>query len=75
MKTVSLRIPDRLDKQILGHAKKTGFSSKSEFIRYAIRRTLEPELNPEVIEQILKSRESLKRGKGKTLEQLEKELK
>ncbi len=61
MKTATIKIPEQLDEEVARYAKEKGFVSKSEFIRYAVKKALEPELKPEVIAEILEARASIKR--------------
>ena len=74
MKTATIKIPEELDREAIRYAKEKGFASKSEFIRYAIRRMLEPDLKPEVIAQIIQARESIERGEGLPIEKVKHDL-
>ena len=86
MKTITLKIPENLDEEIIRYTKSEGFSSRSDFIRYAIRivlrRDIDPifesewsNLKPEVIEQIEESREYFRKGgKGISLKKVKEDL-
>jgi Arc/MetJ-type ribon-helix-helix transcriptional regulator len=86
MKTITLKIPESLDEEIIKYAKSEGFSSRSDFIRYAIRVMLRRDIEPifesewsniksEIIEQIEESREYFRKGgKGISLEKVKEDL-
>jgi Arc/MetJ-type ribon-helix-helix transcriptional regulator len=63
VKTISLKVTPELSELIAEAAKKRGFPSKSEFVRYVLARALEEELSLETIEEIFLSRRQIREGK------------
>ena len=74
MKIVTTKVPDELTKRMEEFMKKKGYPSQSEFVRDAIRRMLEPELDERVMGEIVIAREQVKRGETVPLEKLGKSL-
>ena len=71
MKTISLKVSPEQDKLIAATAVRRGFPSKSEFIRYAIARSLEEELSVETLEEVFESRRQVRQRKTVPLSGLE----
>lgn len=71
MKTISLKVSPEQDKLIATEAVRRGFPSKSEFIRYAIARSLEEELSVETLEEIFEARRQVRQRKTVPLSGLE----
>ncbi|MCJ2563755.1 MAG: ribbon-helix-helix domain-containing protein [Candidatus Thermoplasmatota archaeon] len=71
MKTISLKVSPEQDKLIAATAVRRGFPSKSEFIRYAIARSLEEELSVETLEEVFEARRQVRQRKTVPLSGLE----
>jgi len=71
MKTISLKVSPEQDKLIAATAVRRGFPSKSEFIRYAIARSLEEELSVETLEEVFEARRQVRQRKTVPLSSLE----
>ena len=71
MKTISLKVSSEQDKLIAATAVRRGFPSKSEFIRYAIARSLEEELSVETLEEVFEARRQVRQRKTVPLSGLE----
>jgi len=71
MKTISLKVSSEQDKLIAATAVRRGFPSKSEFIRYAIARSLEEELSVETLEEVFEARRQVRQRKTVPLSSLE----
>jgi len=71
MKTISLKVSSEQDKLIAATAVRRGFPSKSEFIRYAIARSLEEELSVETLEEVFEARRQVRQRKTVPLSRLE----
>ena len=71
MKTISLKVSPEQDKLIAATAVRRGFPSKSEFIRYAIARSLEEELSVETLEEVFEARRQVRQRKTVPLGRLE----
>jgi len=71
MKTISLKVSPEQDKLIAATAVRRGFPSKSEFIRYAIARSLEEELSVETLEEVFEARRQVRQRKTVPLSRLE----
>ncbi|MCK4456853.1 MAG: ribbon-helix-helix protein, CopG family [Thermoplasmata archaeon] len=71
MKTISLKVSSEQDKLIAATAVRRGFPSKSEFIRYAIARTLEEELSVETLQEVFEARRQVRQRKTVPLSGLE----
>ncbi len=71
MKTISLKVSPEQDKLIAATAVRRGFPSKSEFIRYAIARSLEEELSVETLEEVFEARRQVRQRKTVPLDRLE----
>ena len=73
MKTISLKVTEEQADLIAETAKRRGFPSKSEFVRYALARCLEEELSLETIEEIFLSRRQVREGKTVPMSKLVQE--
>ena len=71
MKTISLKVSPEQDKLIAATAVRRGFPSKSEFIRYAIARSLEEELSVETLEEVFEARRQVRQRKTVPLSRVE----
>jgi len=74
MKVITAKIPDELTEEMKKHMKRRGYPSQSEFVRDAIRRMLEPELDEGTIREIAIARSQIRRGKTVPLEDIERGL-
>ncbi|MFQ5838957.1 MAG: DUF6290 family protein [Thermoplasmata archaeon] len=70
MKTISLKVTKEQAELIAEEAKRRGFPSKSEFIRYVLAQALEEELALETVEEIFLSRRQIREGKTVPLNEL-----
>ncbi len=75
MKVITTKVPDKLTKRMEEFMKRRGYPSQSEFVRDAIRRMLEPELDEGIMREIVTAREQVRRGETVPLEKLERSLK
>lgn len=71
MKTISLKVSSEQDKLIAATAVRRGFPSKSEFIRYAIARSLEEELSVETLQEVFEARRQVRQRKTVPLSRVE----
>jgi len=67
---VSLKLTKAQARALATAAKKRGFPSKSEFVRYALARALEEELDVKTVEEIFEARRQIREGKTVPLERL-----
>jgi len=74
MKVITTKVPDKLTKKMEEFMKRRGYPSQSEFVRDAIRRMLEPELDERTIREIVVARTQVKRGETVSLDKLERSL-
>jgi len=74
MKVITTKVPDKLTKKMEEFMKRRGYPSQSEFVRDAIRRMLEPELDERIIREIVVARTQVKRGETVSLDKLERSL-
>lgn len=74
MKVITTKVPDELTKKIEEFIKQRGYPSQSEFVRDAIRRMLEPELDERIMREIVIAREQVRKGETVPLEKLERSL-
>ena len=72
MKTISLKVSPEQDKLIARAANRRGFPSKSEFLRYAVARSLEGELSLETLEEVFEARRQVRQKKTVSLSKLVK---
>lgn len=70
METVSLKLTKPQVRALEKAAKERGFPSKSEFVRYALARALEEELDVKTIEEIFETRRQVREGRTVPLERL-----
>ncbi len=70
METVSLKLTKEQAKRLAEASKERGFPSKSEFVRYALARALEEELDVKTIEEIFEARRQIRQGRTVPLERL-----
>jgi len=74
MKVITTKVPDKLTKKMEEFMRRRGYPSQSEFVRDAIRRMLEPELDERIIREIVVARTQVKRGETVSLDKLERSL-
>ena len=74
MRVITAKVPDELTKRMEEFMKRKGYPSQSEFVRDAIRRMLEPELDERIMREIVVAREQVRRGETISLEELERSL-
>jgi len=70
METVSLKLTKPQARALEKAAKERGFPSKSEFIRYALARALEEELDVKTVEEIFEARRQIREGRTIPLERV-----
>ena len=70
METVSLKLTKPQARALEKAAKERGFPSKSEFIRYALARALEEELDVKTVEEIFEARRQIREGRTVPLERV-----
>ncbi|HYS72099.1 MAG TPA: ribbon-helix-helix domain-containing protein [Thermoplasmata archaeon] len=70
METVSLKLTKQQARALEKAAKERGFPSKSEFVRYALARALEEELDVKTVEEIFEARRQVREGRTVPLERL-----
>ena len=63
METVSLKFTKPQGRALEKAAKARGFPSKSEFVRYALARALEEELDVKTVEEIFEARRQIRKGR------------
>lgn len=68
--TVSFKAPKKQLEKIDQLVEEKGYTSRGEFLRDIIRREMEPELTEEAVERIENAREQLKKGEGKSIEEI-----
>jgi len=74
MKVITTKVPDKLTKKMEEFMRRRGYPSQSEFVRDAIRRMLEPELDERIIREIVVARTQVKRDETVSLDKLERSL-
>ena len=67
---MSLKLTKAQARALAKAAKERGFPSKSEFVRYALARALEEELDVKTVEEIFEARRQIREGKTVPLERL-----
>ena len=70
METVSLKLTKAQARALERAAKERGFPSKSEFVRYALARALEEELDVKTVEEVFEARRQVRAGRTVSLERL-----
>ena len=70
METVSLKLTKPQARALERAAKERGFPSKSEFVRYALARALEEELDVKTVEEIFEARRQVREGRTVPLERV-----
>lgn len=70
VKTISLKVTEEQAELIAQEAKRRGFPSKSEFIRYVLTQALEEEISLGTVEEIFLSRRQVREGKTVPLDDL-----
>lgn len=70
VKTIRLKVTPELDRLIEEASKRRGFPSRSEFLRYAVARSLEEELGLETIEEVFVARRQIQEGKTAPMREL-----
>lgn len=73
-RNINVRLPKDLEERLSGFEKEHGYTSKSEVVRDALRRLLEPELSTQALKDVILSREQVKAGKTVPQEELKKRL-
>ena len=68
-----MKVRPEQDKLIAIAAAKRGFPSKSEYVRYAVARSLEEELSVETLEEVFEGRRQVRKGRTIPLSKLAKE--
>ena len=70
METVSLKLTAEQAKLLKKASRERGFPSKSEFVRYALARALEEELDVRTVEEIFEARRQVRQGRTVPLDRL-----
>lgn len=70
METVRLRLTNAQARALAKAARERGFRAKSEFVRYALTRALEEELNVKIMEEVFEARRHVREGRTVPLERL-----
>ena len=70
LETVSLKLTKPQARALEKAAKERGFPSKSEFVRYALARDLEEELDVKTVEEIFEARRQIREGRTVPLARL-----
>lgn len=73
METVSLKLTKEQARLLEQAARERGFPSKSEFVRYALARALEEELDVKTVEEIFEARRQVRAGRTVPLQRLASE--
>ena len=65
-----MKMPEEQVEEMYRYLKKHKYPSRSEFIRDAVRRMMEPRLSEEALADIIQARLEAKQGKGIPIEEL-----
>ncbi len=65
-----MKMPEEQVEEIYRYLKKHRYPSRSEFIRDAVRRMMEPRLSEEALMDVIQARLEAKQGKGISIEEL-----
>ena len=74
METLTLKMTKKHLQMIDRHARRRGFASRSEFVRYAVTSFIEEDPTPEELEDIVEGRRQIRQGRTLTLAQVKKRL-
>ena len=74
METLTLKLTRNHLLRIDRHARRRGFASRSEFVRYALTAFIEEDPTPEELEDIVEGRREIRQGRTLTLAQVKKRL-
>ncbi|MDI6707567.1 MAG: ribbon-helix-helix domain-containing protein [Candidatus Thermoplasmatota archaeon] len=75
METVNVRLTKKLIQLVEREVKRGKYSSKSEFIREAIRRMFEERVRPEILAELTAARKEMEEGEFIHHEEVVKKLK
>ncbi|MBU4255704.1 MAG: ribbon-helix-helix domain-containing protein [Thermoplasmatales archaeon] len=70
METINVKMPEEQVEEIYRYLKKHRYPSRSEFIRDAVRRMMEPRLSEEALMDVIQSRMEVKKGEVIPIEKL-----
>ena len=70
METISLKVTREQGRLLERAARERGFPSKTEFVRYALARALEEELDVKTVEEVFEARRQIRAGRTVLLERL-----
>jgi len=71
-RNVNVKMEDKFVKMIDEYVEEKGYKNRSEFIRDAVRRRLEPPLNEEILNEFIEGIEQIEKGRGYTQEEVKK---
>jgi putative addiction module CopG family antidote len=76
MASVSVKIPDKLKRQIEKRTEEEGYMNTSEYIRQAVREKIkeETQLYPDELKRLIKQGENPENGQSQNLEDVKEEL-
>ncbi|MDI6916683.1 MAG: ribbon-helix-helix domain-containing protein [Thermoplasmatales archaeon] len=70
METINVKMPEEQVEEMCRYLRKHKYPSRSEFIRDAVRRMMEPKLSEEALMDVIQARLEAKQGKGIPIEEL-----
>jgi len=71
-RNVNVKMEDKFVKMIDEYVEEKGYKNRSEFIRDAVRRRLEPPLNEEILNEFIEGIEQIEKGREYTQEEVKK---
>jgi len=73
-KNVNVKMDEKLVEFIDDYVEEKGYKNRSEFIRDAVRRRLEPPLNEETLNEFIEGIKQIEEGKKYTQEEVKERL-
>ena len=73
-KNVNVKMDEKFVKIIDEYVEERGYKNRSEFIRDAVRRRIEPPLNEETLNEFIEGIEQIKKGKKYSQEEVKKKF-
>jgi len=73
-KNVNVKMDEKFVKIIDEYVEEKGYKNRSEFIRDAVRRRIEPPLNEETLNEFIEGIEQIKKGKKYSQEEVKKKF-
>jgi len=71
-RNVNVKMNDKFVNMIDEYVEEKGYKNRSEFIRDAVRRRLEPPLNEDILNEFIEGIEQIEEGRGYTQEEVKK---